>query len=231
MHGTKLHGRQPPSKVLHISDLSRLRIFLKLRLYRHETPPWQSCPICGTKVRRRSCVKRRRAFLPTKKAEHGQPQSDEHEYVGAESSRRGNHSQRDSAIAEGTKALPGIGGQFAAAFRGFGQCGAIPTATEGLDERDCVDHAAAENIYRSEFVSESRALSGCHFQITGDAAFISCPREFQILLGRGDCLILNLSFALENPQCCYVVFDLLEAGQDGLTIVSDCLVEKSDGLV
>src|SRR5260370_42546105 len=109
MHGTKLHGRQPPSKVLHISDLSRLRIFLKLRLYRHETPPWQSCPICGTKVRRRSCVKRRRAFFPTKKAEHGQPQSDENEYVGAESSSRGNPSQRGSAIAVYTKPFPGIG--------------------------------------------------------------------------------------------------------------------------
>src|SRR5260370_13740481 len=184
MHGTKLHGGQPPSKVLHISNLRRLRIFLKLRLSRPETPPWQSCPICGTKVRRRRCVEHQRAFLPTKKAEHRQPQSDEHEYVRAESSRRGNHSQRDSAIAEGTKALPGITGQFAAAFRVFGQCGAIPAATEGLDERDGVHHAAAENIYRGELVGESRTLRTEYFQIARDAGFISSPREFQRLLSR-----------------------------------------------
>ncbi len=56
MHGTKLHGGQPPSKVLHFSDLSRLRIFLKLRLYRHETPPWHWCRTGGANVRGRKEV-------------------------------------------------------------------------------------------------------------------------------------------------------------------------------
>jgi hypothetical protein len=56
MLGTKLQRRRPPSKVLHFSDLSRLRIFLKLPLYRHETPPWQWCPIGDANLRGRKEV-------------------------------------------------------------------------------------------------------------------------------------------------------------------------------
>jgi len=89
----------------------------------------------------------------------------------------------------------------------------------------------AENIHRGDFVRECRALSGGHFQITGDAALVACDGEFQVFLGRDDGFVLNLSLVLENPHCRYVVFDLLEAGQDGLAIDGDALIVESDGLV
>src|SRR5882724_12164980 len=46
-----------------------------------------------------------------------------------------------------TAPLLRIAGQFAAAFGARRQGGAIPAAAERLDQRDCVHHAAAENIY------------------------------------------------------------------------------------
>src|ERR1700682_3088637 len=89
-------------------------------------------------------------------------------------------------LARGTAALLGIARQFAAAFRACGKGGAIPAATESLNECDCVHHAAAENIYGSEFVGESSTLSGGHFQITRDAALVTCPGQVQVLLGCDD---------------------------------------------
>jgi hypothetical protein len=73
-------------------------------------------------------------------------------------------------------------------------------------------HAAAENINRSDFVGESRALSGGHFEVAGDAALVTRDGEFQILLSCRDGFVLNLSFVLEDPQCRYVVLNLLKAG-------------------
>src|ERR1700682_754162 len=134
-------------------------------------------------------------------------------------------------LARGTAALLGIARQFAAAFRACGKGGAIPAATESLNECDCVHHAAAENIYGSEFVGEGSTLSGGHFQITRDAALVTCPGQFQVFLGCDDGFVLNLGFVLEDSQRGYVVFDLLEAGQDGLAIVGDALIVESDGLV
>jgi len=34
---------------------------------------------------------------------------------------------------------------------------------------DGIYHAAAENIHRSDFVGESGTLSGCYFEVAGDA--------------------------------------------------------------
>jgi hypothetical protein len=43
---TKQHRRRPRSKVRYFSDLSRLRLFLKLPFYGHVTSPGQRCQIC-----------------------------------------------------------------------------------------------------------------------------------------------------------------------------------------
>jgi len=50
------------------------------------------------------------------------------------------------------RALPCFVGELAAAFGALGQFGVVPAATEGLDQADCVDQAAAENIHRGDFV-------------------------------------------------------------------------------
>ena len=112
-----------------------------------------------------------------------------------------------------------------------GKRGAIPPATKGLDERDGIHHAAAENIYGGDFVGQRGALSGRHFKIAGDTAFVTRDGEFQIFLSCLHGVVLNLSFLLEDPQCCHVVLDLLEAGQHGLPIVGDRLIVSSDRLV
>src|SRR6267154_6013262 len=127
--------------------------------------------------------------------------------------------------------LPGSANQLAATFGTLGQVGAIPVTTKSLNERDGVYHAAAENIYRSEFVGESRTLSGCYLEVAGDAALVAHDGEFQIFLSCRDGFVLNLSFVFEDPQCSHVVLDLLEARKHGLAIVSDGLIVRSDGLV
>src|SRR6266436_10222309 len=121
--------------------------------------------------------------------------------------------------------------QSATAFGSFGQGRAIPAAAEGLDEGHCAHHAAAENIHRSDFVGESRTLSGCHLQVAGDTALVTRDGEFKIFLSGRDGFVLNLSFMLENPQCSYVVLYLLKAGQHGLAIIGDSLIVSSGGLV
>ena len=121
--------------------------------------------------------------------------------------------------------------QFAAAFRARRQLGAIPAATESLHERYGVHHAAAENIYRGDFVGESGALRGGHFKIASDAAFVARDGQLEVFLGCGDRRVLYLSFVLQNPQRSDVVLDLLETGQHSLSIVRDSLIVRSDGLV
>src|SRR6266852_1932483 len=63
------------------------------------------------------------------------------------------------------------------------------------------------------------------------AALVARDGEFQIFLSCRDGFILNLSFVFEDPQCSYVVLDLLEARKHGLAIVSDGLIVRGDGLV
>src|SRR5205807_2033826 len=100
-------------------------------------------------------------------------------------------------------------GQSAAAFRAFGQGGAIPAAAECLDKHDRVDHTTAKKIYRSKLVGERGALSSGYFEVAGDTALIAYDGQIQIFPGCLYCFILGLSFVLENPQCRYVIFDLL----------------------
>jgi len=121
--------------------------------------------------------------------------------------------------------------QLAATFGTLGQGGAIPSTTQGLDKLHSVHHAAAKNIYRSDFVGESCTLSGCYFEVAGDAALVARDGEFQIFLSCDDGSVLNLSFVLEDPQCGYVVLDLLEARQHSLAIIGDGLIVRGDGLV
>ena len=135
---------------------------------------------------------------------------------------------RRSALAA---VLPRTAGQLAAAFRACRQRGAIPAAAKRLDQRDCVHHAAAENIYRSDFGSESRILSGCDLEVAGDAAVVTRNSEIQISPGRGDSFFLRLGFVLEDPQCRNAVLDLLKTGQHGLAIISDFLIVDSVCLV
>src|SRR5882672_5633976 len=127
--------------------------------------------------------------------------------------------------------IPRIAGQFAAAFRAFGQDGAIPPAAESLNQRHCVHHSAAENIYRSDFGRERRTLSGGHLEVAGDAALVTRDSELQVFLGCSDGSFLRLSFVLEDPQCRYVVLNLLKTRQHGLAIIGDSLIVSSDGLV
>src|SRR5882724_7367748 len=99
-----------------------------------------------------------------------------------------------------TAALPRIARQFAAAFRARRQGGAIPAAAESLNQRHCVYHAAAENIYRSDFGRERRTLSGCHLEVAGDAALVTRDGKLQVFLGCTDGSFLRLSLVLEDPQ-------------------------------
>src|SRR5882762_9927362 len=124
-----------------------------------------------------------------------------------------------------------IAGQPAAAFRARRQGGAIPAAAERLDQEDGTGHPAAENIDRGHFVSEGRTLCCGHFQITGYAASIASEGQLQVFLGSEDRTLLRVCFLLENAKCCQVVFDLLEASQDGFAVVGDGLVVGSDGLI
>jgi hypothetical protein len=121
--------------------------------------------------------------------------------------------QRRAALIRSRPRITLFAGQLAAAFGSVWQGGSVPPATKGLDEGDGIYHAAAENIDRSDFVGESGALSSSHFQVAGDAALVTGDGEVQILLSRCDGFVLNLSFVLEDAQCRYIVFDLLEAGQ------------------
>ena len=105
-----------------------------------------------------------------------------------------------------------VAGQLAAAFGTLRQGGTVPAAAEGLDEPDRAHHASAKNIDGADFVGECGALSGSHFEITRDAASVAGDGEVQVLLGGIDCILLNLSFVLEDPQCRNVVFHLLETG-------------------
>jgi hypothetical protein len=61
--------------------------------------------------------------------------------------------------------LPRKGRQFTAAFRAFWQGGTIPSATQGLDKKHSIFHAAAENVDGSNFVGESRALRGIMVEV------------------------------------------------------------------
>src|SRR5258708_21045577 len=88
--------------------------------------------------------------------------------IRVDSSRWGSRFQRDSAIAPGTAALLGIARQLAAAFRACGQGGAVPSATETLDECDCAHHPPAETIHPGAFVRDCRPLRGGHLQLTPD---------------------------------------------------------------
>jgi hypothetical protein len=47
MFDARRHRRRPCRKQRHISDLSPLRIFLKLRVCRRESRAWQRCQNCG----------------------------------------------------------------------------------------------------------------------------------------------------------------------------------------
>ena len=121
--------------------------------------------------------------------------------------------------------------EFAAAFGALREFGATPATTEGLDQRDGIYHSAAENIDRGDFVGESRALSGGHFKVAGDATRIASVGKCEIFLGGGDGRVLYLGFVLQNPKRRDVVLDLLKTGQHRLTIVGDGLIVRSDGLV
>src|SRR5207244_8388066 len=90
--------------------------------------------------------------------------------------------------------------------------GAIPAPAESLDEAHGAHHAAAKNIHCRYFVGKSGALSGRHFEIASDAASVARDGEFQVFLGGIDSFLLNLSFVLEDPQCRYVVLNLLKTG-------------------
>ena len=111
------------------------------------------------------------------------------------------------------------------------EAGAIPSSTEGLDQLDGGDHSPAENVYRSNLVSESRTLRGGHFQVTGDTTLVSCDGQFQVFLGCNDCFILSLRFFLQDAQCGQIVFHLLETGKHGFAIGSHGLIVGRNGLV
>src|SRR6266436_2699253 len=104
-------------------------------------------------------------------------------------------------------------------------------AAERLYQRHCVHHAAAENIYRSNFGSESRTLSSCHLKVAGDATRITSVGECEVFFGCVDGRVLYLSFVLQNPKRRDVVLHLLKTGQHSLAIISDGLIVRSDGLV
>src|SRR5690242_798680 len=121
--------------------------------------------------------------------------------------------------------------QFAAAFWALRYFGAIPATAKSLNQCHGVYHAPAENVYGGDFVRERGGLSGCHLQIASYAPLVARVGKRQIFLRCDAGLVLNLSFVLENAQGCYVVFNLLKAGQHGLAIVGDRLIVSSDGLV
>lgn len=65
MLDTKPHRRRQRRKQRHFSDLSPLPIFLKLRVCRRESRPWQRCQICGANLQGRKSRKYQRTSLPT----------------------------------------------------------------------------------------------------------------------------------------------------------------------
>src|SRR5712664_3328287 len=65
MLDTKPHRRRRRRKRRHFSDLSPLPIFLKLRVCRRESRPWQRCQICGANLQGRKSRKYQRTWLPT----------------------------------------------------------------------------------------------------------------------------------------------------------------------
>jgi hypothetical protein len=88
--------------------------------------------------------------------------------------------------------------QLAATLGVLRQFGAIPTTAERLNQGHCGYHASAKNIYGSDFIGESGALSCGHLKIAGDATLVTCCGELEILLRGSDCRVLNLSFVLED---------------------------------
>src|SRR2546426_12668747 len=113
-----------------------------------------------------------------------------------------------------TAELPRIACQLAAAFGACRQGGAIPAATERLNQEDGAGHATAENIDCGHFVSEGCTLCCGHFQIARYAASIASEGQLQVFLGSDDRTVLCVCFLLETTNRRQVGFDLVTTCQN-----------------